>query len=175
MARTKKVKEFHPWNSEEQVSEFIGSLIKLHGCEKVLEIGVFQGQTGLAMIEASKDYTGIDITDSNFSDEYKEKAYYIVGSSFEVLPNLDKKTFDLIFIDSVHEYEHLKKEFALCEKLIKQGGLIVLHDSLLFKGVKQFVTELRENKGFEVITFNTPDIEGRGGASGLSVIKYLYA
>lgn len=169
----------HPWNSENAVSEFIGSLIKLHSCSNVLEIGVFEGQTGLSMINALPkfgSYTSIDITEENYTTEFKaklKKHNSLVGSSFDVLPTLENNTFDLIFIDSVHEYDHLRKEFALCENLLKQNGLIVLHDAILFKGVNKFCNELKSNKGFEVLIFETPK-EGDREPSGLAVIKMLY-
>jgi len=59
----------HPWNSEYAVSSLIAELIKIKSCTNVLEIGVFEGQTGLAMINAlPKDgkYTALDITEENF-------------------------------------------------------------------------------------------------------------
>ena len=169
----------HPWNSENAVSEFIGSLIKLHSCTNVLEIGVFEGQTGLAMMEAlpkKGHYSCIDITDENYRDDFKtklKKHTSLIGSSFDLLPTLKNNSFDLIFIDSVHEYDHLKQEFALCENLLKQNGLIVLHDAILFKGVNKFCNELKSNKGFEVLILETPK-EGDREPSGLAVIKMLY-
>jgi predicted O-methyltransferase YrrM len=179
--------EKHPWNSEQAVSEFIGSLIKLHSAKKVLEIGVFEGQTGIEMIKAVGDdghYVGIDITDENFNKTFKKlitplndsvaECCVHIGSSFDILPTLEPKSFDLIFIDSVHEYDHLKKEFKLCEKLIKQNGLIVLHDAILFEGVNRFCNELKSNKGFEVLILETPK-EGDREPSGLAVIKTMYA
>jgi len=175
--------EKHPWNSEQAVSEFIGSLIKLHSAKKVLEIGVFEGQTGIEMIKAVGDdghYIGIDITDENFNTSFNKlisktrtDVCTYIDSSFEVLPTLEEKTFDLIFIDSVHEYDHLSKEFKLCEKLIKQDGLIVLHDAILFEGVNRFCQELKNNKGFEVLILNTPK-EGDRTPSGLAIIKCMY-
>jgi len=171
--------EKHPWNSENAVSEFIGSLIKLHSCTNVLEIGVFEGQTGLAMINVlpkNGNYTAIDITEENYTNEFKaklKKHRSLIGSSFDILPMLLVNSFDLIFIDSVHEYDHLKKEFALCENLLKQNGLIVLHDAILFKGVNKFCNELKSNKGFEVLILETPK-EGDREPSGLAVIKMLY-
>ena len=54
----------HEWNSEFDVCEFIGSLIKMTGAANVLEIGVFEGETSIKMIEAlpyGGKYTGIDI------------------------------------------------------------------------------------------------------------------
>jgi len=175
--------EKHPWNSEQAVSDLIASLIKIKSCKTVLEIGVFEGQTGFEMIKAIGDdghYIGIDITDENFNTSFnkminrtRSNVCINIGSSFDVLPTLTPNSFDLIFIDSVHEYDHLKKEFALCENLLKQNGLIVLHDAILFNGVNKFCNELKSNKGFEVLILETPK-EGDREPSGLAVIKMLY-
>ena len=51
----------HDWNSEPDVCEFIGSLIKMHKAANVLEIGVFEGETSIKMIQAlpyGGKYTG---------------------------------------------------------------------------------------------------------------------
>jgi len=171
--------EKHPWNSEYAVSSIIAELIKIKSCSNVLEIGVFQGQTGLAMINAlPKDgtYTALDITEENYTTEFKtklKKHTSLVGNSLELLHSIPNRSVDLIFIDSVHEYAHLSKEFKICENIIKQNGLIVLHDSILFLGVAQFVKELKNNKGFEILTLETPE-EGDRTPSGLTIIKCLY-
>ena len=96
----------HPWNSENAVSEFIGSLIKLHSCSNILEIGVFEGQSGIAMINAlPKDgkYTALDITEENYTAEFKtklKKHTSLVGNSLELLHEIPNRTVDLILINS---------------------------------------------------------------------------
>lgn len=164
----------HVWNSETEVGELIASLIKIHSAKNVLEIGVFEGKTGVYMMKNNTKYTGIDITDEYFSDAFLlKKPKTIIGNSLDVLPTLEENSFDLIFIDSLHEYDHLKKEFKLCEKLIRTNGLIVLHDSLSHIGVTKWVNEIKKYNWFEIITLNTPKYEGKE-VSGLTIIKCLF-
>jgi predicted O-methyltransferase YrrM len=180
--------EFHPWDSEPQVGNFLKSLVELHCSKKILEIGVFRGFTSNKLIEASiinkGDYTGIDIEDHRI-EEIKEKfentnSWFIQNNSLIVLESFVKenKKFDFIFIDSFHSYEQVSNEFNFCKSIITKNGLIAFHDSILHEGVREFILELKRlsdigNLSIEIMTFNTPEIEGRGGASGLSLIKFL--
>lgn len=165
--------ENHNWSSEIEVGEFIGSLIKMSKCQNILEVGVFKGVTSCYIIDNLLDkgsYTGIDIKDfRNTSVKYFMQDHkFILGDSKIELGKLPEKSFDLIFIDSNHEFEHTKTEFQLCEKLIKQNGLILLHDCFYSVGVQKWVNILKTFSWFEVMILNTPDNRG------LAVIKCLH-
>lgn len=174
--------EFHPWDSEKQVGEFLAKLIELHGSKSALEIGVFRGLTAVELINAVKgNYTGVDLEDHRL-DFVKTKfetdnAWFIHNDSLTVLHAFvnEQRHYDFIFIDSFHSYEQVSKEFSYCKDIINKGGLIAFHDSILHEGVRTFIAELkvRQNEfNIDVITFNTPDVDGRGGASGLSIVKF---
>lgn len=164
----------HSWNSEPEVGELIKSLINIHSCKEVLEVGVFKGATALSMLHVG--YTGIDIEDhrEQIVVEAMKDQKFILGNSLEVLKTLPEKHYDLIFIDSVHEYEHCMAEFKLCERLIKNGGLLCFHDSLKFPGVAQVMRYIKSFPHFDILRLNTPDHEGRGGASGITVVRCNY-
>lgn len=169
--------DFHSWNSEPEVAQLINALIELHSCKSVLEVGVFKGATYFDISDNCEVYTGIDIEDHR-EDSVKEQMIikghsFILGNSLDVLKTIKGK-FDLIFIDSLHEYHHCLSEFKLCEGLIRNGGLIVFHDSKKFPGVKQVMDYIKSFPHFDVINFDTPDHPGRGGASGVSVVKCNY-
>lgn len=90
---TLKEEARHGWNSELDVCQFIGSLIKMNGYKNVLEIGVFEGETSVKMIEAlpiGGKYTGIDIKDYRKIDFNKAgKGWnFILGESIKVLANM---------------------------------------------------------------------------------------
>lgn len=169
---------FHSWNSEPEVAQLINALIKLHSCKNVLEVGVFKGATYCDIASYCDKYTGIDIEDHR-EDVTKEimlikKHNFILGDSLIELKKLKGK-FDLIFIDSVHEYTHCMAEFKICEGLInKKGGLMVFHDSKKFEGVAKVMEYIKSFPHFDVINLNTPDHAGRGGASGVSIVKCNY-
>ena len=168
--------EFHPWTSEPQVASLITALIDIHECTNVLEVGVFKGATALAMLWDGVNYTGIDIEDHRHDIVKQEmKGHkFILGNSLDVLKTLPKQHFDLIFIDSLHEYDHIMQEFKLCERIIKKGGLILFHDSIGIEDVKRIINYIKGFKHFEVVTLRTPYIEGRGFGSGVSIVKCNY-
>jgi predicted O-methyltransferase YrrM len=46
------------------------------------------------------------------------------GWSSDVLPTLDKESFDLIYIDGDHAYPSVASDIKLCSALLKDGGII---------------------------------------------------
>jgi len=159
----------HGWNSEPDVCQFIGSLIKMNGYKNVLEIGVFEGETSVKMIEAlpiGGKYTGIDINDYRKLDFNKAgKGWnFILGESIKVLANMPEHHFDFIFVDGDHSWENILPEFKEIERVIKPGGVIAYHDSIHIADVKKLI-EYAHHYKYNTVTLNTS--EGRG----LSIIQ----
>lgn len=159
----------HGWNSEPDVCKFIGSLIKMNGYNNVLEIGVFEGETSVKMIEAlpiGGKYTGIDINDYRKLDFNKTgKGWnFILGESIKVLANMPEHHFDFIFVDGDHSWENILPEFKEIERVIKPGGVIAYHDTIHIADVKKLI-EYAHHYKYNTITLNTS--EGRG----LSIIQ----
>jgi predicted O-methyltransferase YrrM len=159
----------HGWNSEADVCQFIGSLIKMNGYKNVLEIGVFEGETSVKMIEAlpvGGKYTGIDINDYRKLDFNKAgKGWnFILGESIKVLANMPENHFDFIFVDGDHSWENILPEFKEIERVIKPGGVIAYHDSIHIADVKKLI-EYAHHYKYNTVTLNTS--EGRG----LSIIQ----
>ena len=169
--------EQHSWNSEPEVGELIKSLINIQSCRNVLEIGVFKGASYNTFSDDCIQYTGIDIDDHReqiVKDKMELNAHeFILGNSLVILGELEEK-YDLIFIDSVHTFEHCMAEFKICEGLIRNKGLIVFHDAVKFSGVAGVIDYIKSFPHFDVITLDTPDHEGRGGASGIAVVRCNY-
>jgi predicted O-methyltransferase YrrM len=154
----------HGWNSEPDVCQFIGSLIKMNGYKNVLEIGVFEGETSVKMIEAlpiGGKYTGIDINDYRKIDFNKAgKGWnFILGESIKVLANMPEHHFDFIFVDGDHSWDNILPEFKEIERVIKPGGVIAYHDTIHIADVKNLI-EYVNNYKYNTITLNTS--EGRG-------------
>ena len=51
------------------------------------------------------------------------------GKSDDFFSN-NKKKFDLIFIDGLHEYQQVRKDILNSIKCLKEGGFILVHDCL---------------------------------------------
>lgn len=160
----KQVDPTHGWNSEADASEFIGALVKMTGAKTVIEVGTFQGRTALEIIknlpEGGKAIL-IDIEDHR-CEELKElcdgeKVRFIKESSMTALPKL-KVSPDLVFIDSVHEFEHIGREVKAIEKLGNRNCIYAFHDSIHMAEVATFVKWL--SQWYNVVTL--PTSEGRG-------------
>jgi len=180
--RPKKVKEIvttatfnevarHGWNSEPDVCEFIGSLIKMTQAKTVLEVGVFEGETAIKMIEAlpiGGYYAGIDINDYLTHDLARNGVAvdFILGESIQKIKQMPAKHFDFIFIDGDHSWENILPEFKEVERVIAQGGIIAYHDTIHIPDVKKLM-EYAAHYKYNVITLNTS--EGRG----LSILQKL--
>jgi predicted O-methyltransferase YrrM len=161
----------HEWNSEIDVCEFIGSLIKMIGAKAVLEVGVFEGETALKMIDALPNggyYAGIDINDHRkHSLERGGVAIdFILGQSIDVMKAMTARHFDFIFVDGDHSWKNILPEFKEVERVIAKGGVIAYHDSIHLPDVKELMKYAAHYK-YNVVTLNTS--EGRG----LSILQRL--
>lgn len=74
--------------------------------------------------------------------------------SVEFLKSFPDQCFDLIYIDSSHQYEHTKKELVEALRVIKKGGIIAGHDynELYFKGVFDAANEFVAENNFSLET-----------------------
>lgn len=158
----------HEWNSEDEVGQFLGSLIKMSKYNTALEIGVFEGETSQHLINAipkGGQYIGIDINDyrtektKSLMAEGGKSIDFILGNSHDELLKLPKNHFDLIFVDADHSWVSVLPEFKLVEKLVSTGGVIVYHDTIHISAPKKLV-EYARYRNYKTTTLNTP--EGRG-------------
>ena len=156
----------------------------------ILELGVQKGNSTkmfLDICDQNDGYlTSIDIKDcSNVSNNNRWKFILSSDSNFEYIEKqLDKKQFDILFIDSYHEPEHVKKVFYYYFGLIKKGGLIFIDDVLWLPyvngGVKdndfiERINRLTFEKLLEIFNSNienlTLDINFSG--SGLAILEKI--
>ena len=161
----------HGWNSEPDVCEFIGSLIKMHGAKTVLEIGVFEGETSVKMIEALPQggyYAGIDINDhrKHKLERSGVAVDFILGESIKAIKGMPSEHFDFIFVDGDHSWANILPEFKEIERVIAKGGVIAYHDTLHIPDVSELIGYVNHYK-YNVVTLNTS--EGRG----LSILQKL--
>ncbi len=168
------------WTAEPEVSLFIGRLVFGMNATVAVEIGSFIGVTSAHIAKAfvcmppnNRKLYCVDISDEFLKavEQNMKKlglmdyAHLITGRS------LDKATVeavpdaDIIFIDSSHEYATTCAEIDVYSKKLKNGGILVLHDSIQWPGVRNALTNY--SKQFQVFTFAT----SRG--NGLSVLRRI--
>jgi predicted O-methyltransferase YrrM len=161
------VSESHPWDSEAEVGEVIASLIKLTGATKVLELGTLRGKTSTAMFNAlpsGGQFTTIDISD-NRSESFKQLTEsspfveFIIGDSIKTCQRLAGSNFDLIFIDTVHEWSYALPEFKAVEALMSKGATLVYHDTIKFPDMARLINYAR-SFGYKAVTLDTPNGNG---------------
>ena len=100
---------------------------------QILELGVQSGASTKKFIElcnANNGFlTSIDIDDC--SNVIKSKRWKFIHSSddnFEIIDKIISKTFDFIFIDSLHEPNHVEKVFNHYYSFLKKGGICIIDD-----------------------------------------------
>ena len=110
-------------------------LKKIHHINKIqiLELGVQRGVSTkkfIELCEANHGFlTSVDIKDC--SDVIKSDKWKFIHSSddnFEFVDNFIEKNLDFIFIDSLHEPDHVKKVFYHYYEFLKKGGICIIDD-----------------------------------------------
>ncbi len=108
----------------------INQLIKtIHGTD-YLEIGIRKG-CNLAEIRC-ENKTGVDpfprldLTPPGLVDELKKAKIYTVTSD-EFFKNC-AQTFDVIFVDGLHQYAQALRDIMNALNVLKKGGFVVVHD-----------------------------------------------
>lgn len=67
-----------------------------------------------------------------------------------LLQEADALPADVLFLDSLHTYEHVSAELALWGDQVVPGGVILVHDPETFPGVRRAVVEFCEARGWPV-------------------------
>ncbi len=117
---------------------------------RILELGSYKGISSELFTRHSDFVTVVDIAIhenlKKIAAVYDLKVYQ--QSSLEFLADAEKGAYDMIYLDTTHEYEYTKSEIALsCQKL-NPGQYLAGHD-YLSEGVHRAILD----------TFNYPKIE----------------
>jgi len=157
----------HPWESETEVGNLLAAIIKLAGFKSVLDLGTLEGKTTDLMLQAlpaDGTLTTVDIQDHR-SDTFKEicdidsRVKYIIGDSIKTCTKLKGQKFDLVYIDTVHEYSYALPEFKAIEQLINAGSVLAYHDTIKFPGVAKLI-KYAQLHNYNAVTLNTPNANG---------------
>lgn len=95
--------------------EIINSLIKKFNYKTYLEIGVrFQ-----------ENFRNIEIENKVSVDPFFNPTYKMTSDEFF---EINKKTFDFIFLDGLHHSDQIEKDIINSLKVLNEGGKILCHD-----------------------------------------------
>jgi predicted O-methyltransferase YrrM len=152
-----------PWESEHEVGMLLGAFIKTSGLTRVLDLGTYTGKTTDAMLQALPENGSIITVDlgDHRTETFKEicsfdtRIKYIMGDSIQTCKSLYGQKFDLIFVDTVHEWSYALPEFKAIELLINKGGVLAYHDSIKFEGIERLMNYAKVF-GYNAITIDTP-------------------
>lgn len=62
----------------------------------------------------------------------------ITADSLEYVPHIDNESIDVLFLDSLHTYEHTQAEFVAFFPKVAPGGVIFIDDIHLDEGMNRF-------------------------------------
>jgi len=153
---------------ELEVASFLYSLLRMTGGKRVLETGCSRGFSTSFLATAVTDNGDgrvISIDADNLfhlweGSEVEPAITFIKANSLDAIGQvrelLNGEMFDFLFLDSLHTYAHLMAEIMLYERLLKIGGIIILHDTIFYDCLAPVVMQLSECPRFNVITLPSP-------------------
>ncbi|HEV8073138.1 MAG TPA: class I SAM-dependent methyltransferase [Opitutaceae bacterium] len=156
-----------PWNTEPSVSAFLGELALHLRARTIVELGSFVGWTSAHFALALQQMGAGHVHCVESMPAYAEAAsanltrlglaewadFHVgLSTSTELIARLPA-AWDLVFIDTSHQYEDTVREIALSSARLTPGGCIALHDSMRWGGVRRPILEAAAN--FHVLTFAT--------------------
>jgi predicted O-methyltransferase YrrM len=155
---------------EMEVGRLWHSLVMLLQPRLVLETGTYTGYSTACIASGLLSLGGqrrvITIDPSPWPMEYQVWA----GTELQGLVDLRRAkssdafaaiaredlVFDMLVLDSDHHYDTIMTELVLYEPLLREGGHILLHDSLYFDGVGAAVRQMSANPRFQGVTLDSP-------------------
>ena len=123
--------EFIP-NYQDKV-DYIVNLIKDVNKVQILELGVREGVSTKKFLDLCRRKNGklisIDIDDcSNVSNDENWQFIQSNDNNFELIDKYLVREFDLIYVDSYHEPQHVQKIFYHYFDFLKIGGFCIIDD-----------------------------------------------
>tara|TARA_B100000674_G_C37524097_1_gene770775 strand:- start:65 stop:694 length:630 start_codon:yes stop_codon:yes gene_type:complete len=153
----------------------------------ILELGVQKGRSTKKFLEICKKNNGtlysIDVDDcSAVSKDVNWKFYQTRDDNFEFIKSKVPKKIDILFIDTVHEADHVEKIIFGYYDLVKPNGYIFIDDISHLPYLKNsdrdnFYCEINNLETFKRIlqiysnNINNFDLNFNFTSSGLAILK----
>jgi len=141
--------------------EYLKEFIKKNNCKKILEIGMADGMSSIAILSALEEIEGTSLTSI---DPYQKTFWssnglkniekmnlqkkHIFNDNFDyiALPELVKNNekYDLIFVDGSHIYDHVILNNFYADILLKVNGYLV-NDDYWMPAIKKAYSYIKNN------------------------------
>jgi predicted O-methyltransferase YrrM len=137
-----------PWTFAEQVLSAVTEaecerLASLADGAAVLEIGAYYGRSTIAMASVARVVHSIDphrggpdddpdtlpaFLENLSTEGVRAKVAVHVCLSTDILPLLEPDTFDVAFVDAMHQRPEVDVDLALTARCVRGGGWLAMHD-----------------------------------------------
>lgn len=155
-----------PCHTEIETLETWNGFLKCIKPRTIVETGVYYGLSTCYIAAALRDNNipgakvhSIDPWNLDHywkSSDLEEYVQFYNMSTQDAVPHICDLEIDVLIIDSIHTYDQSSWELQALEPQVREGGYIIMHDSLYFDGVGRTAKHLYDLARFEVITFETP-------------------
>lgn len=144
-----------------KLDNFLFPIIKGINNPIILELGVQKGRSTKKFLDICKKNNGklfsIDIEDcSNIVNDKSWNFYQTRDDNFEYIKSKIPEKIDILFIDTLHEANHVKKLINEYYPIIKKNGFIFIDDIshlpyLKNKDRDNFYCEINNKETFEIL------------------------
>ena len=146
-------------NYDYKIKVFLEDQIQQISQPNILEFGVREGRSTKIFLDLCKKKGGhlfsIDVDD--YSNLFKDQNWTFLKTrddNFEFLQEKLPKKFDIIYLDSIHEADHVQKIFYHYYKFLKIGGQFYIDDISWLPYLKSnyrdnFYCEINNKETFE--------------------------
>lgn len=152
------------------------SLARLYNANTVVELGVGAGYSTYWLCKGSGHVYGFDIWGPHAHNCYTGKPFDQWSSKEEVEERLhsqgvsnftltkcnlfetelpDIGQIDLAFVDGDHSYAGIKNDFDKVLPKLRTDGLIILHDTMVVDGCREFILDYEDQYNMFTIPFGT--------------------
>ena len=170
-----------------KLDKFLIPLIKDLHKPKIFEMGVHAGISTKKIINICNKNDGnlysVDINDySKISSDNRWKFIQCRDDDYEEIQKIVPKNLDLIYLDTLHEADHVEKIFYMYYDFLKEGGYFVIDDVSFLpytieKKENNFYCEINNKETFnrilEIYNSNMKnfDVNFSFLSSGFAIIK----
>jgi len=150
--------------------------IKKYNCKKILEVGMADGMSSIAILEALSEATLVNGEGTLTSIDPYQSSYwsnnglqniknlkldknhiFIEKFDYIALPELLSKgeKYDLIFIDGSHIFDNVIHNNFYCDMLLKVGGILI-NDDMWMPSIKKAFNYIKNNYTHLEVIDDTP-------------------